>query len=125
MRVPPNDGTRAVAAVARRALKHEHTLIDESHFSISILRCPECSQRFVSIFTELIDWEDGDDSQYSDLLPVTDQEAETLAAQGAEVDTMYIEALGEHRRRLKMDSLKGGDFRVRWAEGILLIYPGG
>ena len=65
LRVPPNDGTRAVATVARRALKHEHTLIDESHFSISILRCPECSQRFVSIFTELIDWEDGDDSQYS------------------------------------------------------------
>jgi hypothetical protein len=112
-------------AVARRTLKREHALIDESHFFISIVRCPECGQCFVSIFTELIDWEDGDDAQYSDVLPVTDQEAEMLAAQGAAVDIKYIEALGEHRRRLKMDSPTGGDFRARWTEGMLWIYPGG
>ncbi len=31
-------------------------LVDESHFDISILACPVCGQRCVSIFTEMIDF---------------------------------------------------------------------
>ncbi|MBM4090244.1 MAG: hypothetical protein FJ276_12605, partial [Planctomycetes bacterium] len=45
---------------ARRGLNKQADLIDESHFHVMILACPRCSQRFVSIFTEMVDWADGD-----------------------------------------------------------------
>ena len=48
---------------ARGGLTHVAELIDDSHFHVMILACPCCTQRFVSIFTETIDWEDGDDPQ--------------------------------------------------------------
>jgi len=41
---------------ARRALDFEAELIDESHVHVAILACGQCGQRFVSVFTETIDW---------------------------------------------------------------------
>src|SRR5882762_3116205 len=63
---------------ARSTLTHEADLIDESHFHIMILKCPWCSQRFVSVFTETIDWVDGEDPQYWTILPITRDEAAGL-----------------------------------------------
>ena len=83
-------------------------LIDDSHFGVSIRRCSTCRQRFVHVFTEFVDWADGDDPQYGDLLPVTDAEAAGLAAQGGSVDLRALEALGATRRRLVMSFPRGG-----------------
>lgn len=55
---PPSAGA---AWKARGALTHVAELIDESHFHVMILACPRCTQRFVSVFTETVDWADGDD----------------------------------------------------------------
>ena len=57
---------------------HVADLIDESHFHVMILACPSCAQRFVSMFTETIDWVNGDDPQDSTLLPVTEAEEADL-----------------------------------------------
>lgn len=37
------------------------TLLAESHYSLRILRCPECDARFVKMFSEQIAWTTGED----------------------------------------------------------------
>ena len=105
-------------------LQNRSTLIDESHFDVALRRCPACGQQFVCIFTEFVDWADGDDPQYGDRLPLTAQEADALAAQGPAVDLKQIEEFGRDRRRLKMDHPKGKPRRLGWATGGLSVYPG-
>ena len=112
------------AAASKHHLETRSKLIDESHFDVKLCRCLSCGQQFVQIFTEFVDWADGDDPQYWDLLPLTDQEADALAAQGAGVDLKGIEELGRDHRRLKMDHPKGQPRRVEWATGRFSIYPG-
>ena len=112
------------AAAWDHKLQTRSTLIDESHFDVAVRRCPACGQQFVCIFTEFVDWADGDDPQYCDRLPLTAAEADTLAAEGPAVDLKQIEELGRDRRRLKMDHPKGQPRRVEWATGGLSVYPG-
>jgi len=106
---------------------HEHgldtvsRLIDDSHFIVSLRRCPDCRQDFVTIFTEFVDWADGDDPQYRDIMPLTPEEAVTLAAMGEQVDLDWLERIGRDRWRLCMNYPKGGKKRCLWAEGGLSI----
>ncbi|GMU37408.1 MAG: hypothetical protein KJ057_05270 [Phycisphaerae bacterium] len=99
-------------------------LVDDSHFGVALFRCPDCHQMFVSIFTEFVDWIDGDDPQYWDRLPLTPAEAENLARQGEAVDLRQIEELGRDRRRLKVDYPKGSPRKCAWTAGGLAIVPG-
>src|SRR3712207_4840692 len=78
---------------ARRALDRVAALIDESHFHVLILACPDCRQRFVSVFTETIDWEAGDDPQYWTLLPITKAEATELIEQSDALTEATLNAL--------------------------------
>ena len=98
-------------------------LIDESHFIVRIVSCPQCDQRYVMVFTELIDWKDGDDPQYRSVLPLTARESEQLMAQGGKVDLRLIESLGTSRRHLRTSWPKGGTQGIFWAEGCLSIGP--
>ena len=55
------------------------TFADESHWWRYLLKCRECGQRYFYEFYETIDWEHGDDPQYSTYVPVeTDAEIEAL-----------------------------------------------
>jgi hypothetical protein len=99
---------------ARNALHTEHELVDESHFHVMIQACRHCSQRFVSIFTETVDWVDGDDPQYWTLLPVTAAEVAKLVQQGDSVTETELSALGAGRRLLRHDHPKGGPARSYW-----------
>ena len=57
------------------------TFADESHFWRYLLRCRECGQQYFFEFYEQIDWEGGDDPQYSTYVPVeTDAEITLLKA---------------------------------------------
>lgn len=103
---------------ARGGLTHLEELIDESHFHVMILICPRCAQRYVSVFTELIDWKDGEDPQYWTLMPITDAEAESLSRQGTSLDEMSLNALGRARRGLRRDHPKAEPPRVFWGSGI-------
>ena len=110
-----------VAAEARRGFTELARLIDESHFIVRILACPRCGQRCVSVFTETIDWSGGDDAQYWSLVPLTEEEAAELMAQGENVDIRMIESLGRERRHLRIDYPTGGSRTVAWRDGGFFI----
>jgi hypothetical protein len=103
---------------ARRALAHEVDLVDESHFHVMILACGRCTQHFVSIFTETIDWADGEDPQYWTLLPITDAEATELVQRQGSVTETQLNALGPGRRCLRRDYPKSEAPRILWGAGI-------
>jgi len=63
------------------------SIVNESHFLVSIRRCGACGQRFVSVFAERIDWIHGNDPQDSLLIPVAEAEADALVAAGIGVET--------------------------------------
>lgn len=103
---------------ARSTLTRVAELIDESHFHVMILACPRCGQHFVSVFTETIDWADGDDPQYWTLLPITAAESADLVQQRESVSESMLNALGPGRRALRLDHPKGSSQRVFWGAGI-------
>ena len=103
---------------ARGALTHVEELIDESHFHVMILACPQCTQRFISVFTETVDWEDGDDPQYWTLLPITETEAVDLVKQRNSLTEIGLNALGPGRRCLRRDYPKVVVPRTFWGTGI-------
>ena len=105
---------------ARGALKAANELIDESHFHVRILECGRCSQRFLSVFTETIDWKDGDDSQYWKLLPLTETEAADLSNRRESLTESKLGAMGPDRRCLRVDHPTGAGPTVFWARGIFV-----
>jgi hypothetical protein len=108
--------TEAEAAwQGRSALTGAQDLIDESHFHAMILTCGGCGQRFLSVFTETIDWVDGEDPQYWTLLPITEGEAADLLRTPSEA---MLHAIGPDRRSLLRDFPKGADPRVYWSTGM-------
>src|SRR5215213_6300087 len=72
-------------------------LIDESHFDVALLACARCNQRFVTVFTEMIDWIDSDDPQYWTLLPLTEPEADSLLRQRDSLSDAQLNELGVGR----------------------------
>jgi len=105
------------AWAARLTLKQEIQIIDESHFHVMVLRCPSCSQQFLSIFTESIDWEDGEDPMYWTTLPILASEARILA-QGNLVSENEFNSIGSDRRSLRRDFPKDFPKRTYWGIGI-------
>lgn len=103
---------------ARRALTRHAELVEESHFHIMILACSRCAQNFISVFTETIDWADGEDPQYWALLPLTDTETATLVRQRGSVTEAQLDALGTGRRSLHHDHPKDGGPFTFWGTGI-------
>ena len=114
---PADAGAAWAARVGLTRLKE---LIDESHFIVALLACPRCAQRHLSIFTELIDWEDGNDPQYWTLMPITEAEAEGLIRREASLDETSLNALGRGRRSLRRAHPKAGPPRVFWGSGVLV-----
>lgn len=104
----------------RQALSCEADLIDESHFHVVIQACPACSQRFLSVFTETIDWADGEDPQYWVVLPLTAAEAAGLALRAGSIREEEIDALGPGRRCLLRDYPKGGEPSCGWGAGMAI-----
>lgn len=105
---------------ARSSLSHLQELIDESHFHVMILACPQCNQRFVSVFTETIDWTDGDDPQYWKLLPITDPEFCSLMEQPNSLRETKLSSLGPGRRCLQRNHPKAAPVQVLWGTGLFV-----
>jgi hypothetical protein len=100
-------------------------LVDRNHFIISIRQCRVCQQFYVSVFTEFVDWQGGDDAQYHTIVPVTVEEAAILIGRGKQVDLPAIEALGIDRRSLKTSWPTGAaQRRIYWSTGLLDIVEG-
>jgi hypothetical protein len=55
------------------------TFVESSHWDRALLKCRECGQLYFWEFYETIDWEGGDDAQYSTYIPVqTPEEVDAL-----------------------------------------------
>jgi len=102
------------AWAARNALNHVATLFYEPHFHVMILACPRCSQRFLSAFTETIDWVNGDDAQSWTLLPLTEAEAADLVQQGDSLTETALHGLGSDRRSLQRSRPIGTGEQIAW-----------
>lgn len=98
-------------------------IVRESHFSAQIVRCRDCGQAFIRLFTEFIDWNGGDDPQYVTLMPVTGEEA--AAFTDGSVSVFDAGPLGAGRRHLNSDWPSGTERRLRWADGPFMVSEGG
>jgi hypothetical protein len=83
MKEPTQCALWSTPELANGPIKERFDLIDtfmeESHHWRYLLKCRECGQRYFFEFYEEIDWEGGNDPQYSTWIPVdSDSEIETL-----------------------------------------------
>jgi hypothetical protein len=110
----------AAAWESRGRLTDVASPVDDSHLLVSVLACPDCTQQFVYVFLEFVDWADGDDPQYCTLLPVTEAEAAELADGDRSAVVARVNALPQTRRCLQRDSPKGEAERTDWGRGIMI-----
>lgn len=100
-------------------LEHRRELIDDSHFHVMILRCPDCGQSYVWVFSELIDWESGDDSQGWIRMPLAGREEAGLMGLSASALERELYRLGQNRRSLWRIHPRGCAAGCSWGLGIL------
>lgn len=94
-------------------------LVDESHLMVKIRSCSSCHQKFVSVFAEKIDWDDGDDPQFWCLCPLAEGEV-NLLKEGEAFLLRQLRKLAPKRRSLCHDAPKGGPARLYWAQGVII-----
>lgn len=110
----------AESAVAKmNSLPHAgDLLVDDLHLIIGTRSCANCGQLFVTVFTETIDWVDGEDPQHRSYMPVSGSEL----AQVAKLDESDIHSalldIGSSRRTLEWDNPKSGIIKMRWGSGL-------
>jgi hypothetical protein len=104
---------------ARKGLSTQTELVDESHFHVRLLGCSRCGQRFVSVFTEMIDWADGDDPQYWTMMPVTAEEKLALERANPFMESI-LNQLAPGRRSLLRSAPKGAPVTVCWGQGVFV-----
>lgn len=95
----------------------EAHLIDESHYIVSIRACPSCSQHYLQVTTETIDWKDSEDPIYRSVIPIDDKERARLFAMRP-LSTEIIEGIGIGRRSLKYDWPKNQEPTTYWDTGV-------
>jgi hypothetical protein len=112
------------AREAIRKAEHIVMLVDESHFGVSILRCVQCRQHFLSVFCERVDWADSDDPQTRVVVAVSEDEVQRLQTANIAADENGIlEIVANERRFLYHDMPKGGADTLQWKTRPLFI-PG-
>jgi len=112
----------AAWASVRRA-SERHPLLDESHFSLIVLRCGHCRRWFLKVFAELIDWSKGEDSQCWVVCPLSDAEARRILRDAASVNQRYVESLRLSRPMLWYIAPRGYQPTLQWQDGPLVILP--
>lgn len=110
------DATAVTSAFC--ALKIDTYLIDESHYIVTIRHCLKCSQKFLSLMTEIVDYVDGDDPQYRTFMPITTDESEKLIQLGDFITNKHLASIGIGRRSLRWDYPKGAMLRIYWGTGV-------
>jgi len=92
-------------------------LIDESHCAVSLRTCGHCQQAYLTVFTERIDWLEGDDPQFVSRIPLTYREAAELAAHGA-ISESSVGRIGVGRKCLRHDAPARAPASTYWGTGI-------
>jgi uncharacterized protein YbaR (Trm112 family) len=105
----------------RRRFEFIERLVDESHYVVSIIACPDCAQRFLSVFTEKVDWVNGEDPTENSIFPLSRDEAASVVAKGDALNLEGLDFLGESRRHLRSSWPSSGPRQLWWATGRLQI----
>jgi hypothetical protein len=102
---------------AVRSIPIQAHLIDESHYIVSIRLCPSCSQHYLQVTTETVDWKDGEDPIYRTIIPIDDAERTELTS-SKRLDANVIEGVGVGRQSLKFDWPKNQEPSTYWSTGV-------
>ena len=94
----PGDPSQALAWHGAGSAGTEN-LIDESHFMVSIIRCPECGQAHIHVFAETVDWVYSEDPQTVIRFAVSDAEASELRESPTGAMESVVAQLGSNRHR--------------------------
>jgi hypothetical protein len=114
------DQDAAAAFEASRERRVER-VIDESHFDIQVTEC-RCGQRFVQVFTERIDWVNGEDPQDTLVMPISADEQARLVADPAGAVAL-LERIGADRRFLVHSFPGTGKPDTWWRNGGFMVGP--
>ena len=87
------------------------TFVEESHWWRYLLKCRECGQLYFFEFSEEVDWEQGNDPQYTTYIPV-----ETVEEGAALSEISPMELLNQHPRLLKDFPKSASKPSVRWVK---------
>jgi hypothetical protein len=98
-------------------------LIDESHFSVTLARCPACGQVYASTFSERIDWSRGNDPQDWLVLPLDAAEAQRLSAAPADAVEAALNALPPRRHLLRWFAREATTPEAGWRDGVVWVAP--
>ena len=110
-----SEATEAWEAVT--SIPIETYLIDESHYIVSIRACPSCSQHYLQVTTETVDWEDGEDPIYRTVIPINDGERARLT-NSTPLGPDILEGVGLGRRSLQYEWPKDQEPRKYWGAGV-------
>lgn len=103
---------------ARGDLREHARWIDESHFNVRVLECSHCTRRYLSVFTESVDWVNGEDPQRWLVAPVSAHEYERAEALFSASLEAALGVVPAERRSLCRDFPSGEDARTFWSNGI-------
>ncbi len=81
---------------------------EESHLKRALLKCRECGQLYFYEFYERVDWDDGDDAQYSTYVPLPEP------GEAARMKELTIFELLKYSPRLQWDHPTGKPSTVSW-----------
>ena len=99
---------------ARDQLESE-LIVDDPHFRVSIFKCSACTQQFISIFTEEIDWVNGNDPMYWTIMPLTPDEATEICRRKEEISEKKLISMLPARRSLRREYPEDADkARLFW-----------
>jgi hypothetical protein len=84
--------------------------------------CPACGQGNVQIFSETIDWANGDDAQFWRLVPVTMEESQQLIAAGGANCISVLSEMAKDRCHLAIDYPTGG-VKTTYCSQAFVIHP--
>jgi hypothetical protein len=103
---------------ARRGLRELAVWVDEPHFNVRGLQCVHCARHFISVFTESIDWTNGDDAQSWTIVPLTADELVRVKEVLPSSIEAALRAVPSQRRSLRRDHPTGRNAGTSWASGI-------
>lgn len=112
------EGEAESAVEKLNSLPGHALLLDESHLIIGTRRCADCGQRFVTIFTETIDWADGEDPQHRSYVPVSESELAQVTQADESAKYNLLLEMGRGRGTLEWDNPKSGIKKMHWSAGL-------
>jgi hypothetical protein len=105
------------------ANREHRTLVDESHFDVSLIRCTSCRQLYLRAWYELIDWINGEDSQADWWFPIDEETSARLLVPGIELNERTIDAFELDGRYLLHAWPSGKEPYTQWMRGSPIHFP--